>query len=59
MPFGGVNNSGIGKSFGLHGFVQFSNERPVMERRFLDLSVAYPPYTDKVLKLVRRIYQWL
>lgn len=59
VPFGGVNNSGIGKSFGLHGFVEFSNERPVMHRRFLDLSVAYPPYTDKVVKLVRRIYRWL
>ena len=59
VPFGGVNNSGIGKSFGYHGFVEFSNERPVMHRRFLDLSVAYPPYTDRVTKLMRRIYKWL
>ncbi|OAV45786.1 aldehyde dehydrogenase family protein [Lewinella sp. 4G2] len=59
VPFGGVNNSGIGKSFGYHGFVEFSNERAVMERKFLDLSVAYPPYTDKVVGLVRRIYGWL
>lgn len=59
VPFGGVNNSGIGKSFGYHGFVEFTNERAVMERRFLDLSMAYPPYTDKVLGLVRRIYGWL
>lgn len=59
VPFGGVNNSGIGKSFGYHGFIEFSNERPVMERRFLDLSVAYPPYTDKVVGLVRRIFRWL
>ena len=59
VPFGGVNNSGIGKSFGYHGFIEFTNERPVMERRFLDLSMAYPPYTDKVLGLVRKIYKWL
>ncbi len=59
VPFGGVNNSGIGKSFGYHGFVEFSNERPVMERRFLDLSIAYPPYTDKVKQLIRKIYRWL
>jgi aldehyde dehydrogenase (NAD+) len=59
VPFGGVNNSGIGKSFGFHGFVEFSNERPVMERKYLDLSVAYPPYTNKVLGLIRRIYKQL
>lgn len=59
VPFGGVNNSGIGKSFGYHGFIEFTNERPVMERRFLDLSMAYPPYTDKVRGLVRKIYKWL
>lgn len=59
VPFGGVNNSGIGKSFGYHGFIEFTNERPVMERRFLDRSVAYPPYTEKVKGLVRKIYKWL
>lgn len=59
VPFGGVNNSGIGKSFGHHGFIEFTNERPVMERRFLDFSMAYAPYTDSVKGLVRRIYRWL
>lgn len=59
VPFGGVNNSGIGKSFGYHGFIEFSNERGVMERRLLDLSTAYPPYTEKVKALVRKIYRWL
>lgn len=59
VPFGGVNNSGIGKSFGYHGFIEFTNERAVIERRFLDLAMAYPPYTDKVVGLVRKIYRWL
>lgn len=59
IPFGGVNNSGIGKSFGYHGFVEFTNERSVLERRFLDLSIAYPPYTDKVKGIVEKIYRWL
>jgi aldehyde dehydrogenase (NAD+) len=58
LPFGGVNNSGIGKSYGHHGFLEFTNERGVMERKFLDLSMAYPPYTDKVKKLARRIFRW-
>lgn len=31
LPFGGVNNSGIGKSFGHYGFKEFSNERAVLK----------------------------
>ena len=31
LPFGGVNNSGIGKSFGIYGFKEFSNERGVLK----------------------------
>ncbi len=58
LPFGGVNNSGIGKSFGYHGWVDFCNERSVLERRFLDLSTVYPPYTGKVRALVDKIYRW-
>ena len=58
LPFGGVNNSGIGKSFGFHGWVDFCNERSVLERRFLDLSSVYPPYTEKVRALVNKIYRW-
>ena len=59
VPFGGVNNSGIGKSFGYHGFVEFSNERAVMERKLFDLSIGYPPYTDRVTEIFRRLYKWM
>jgi aldehyde dehydrogenase (NAD+) len=31
LPFGGVNNSGIGKSTGHFGFKEFSNERAVLK----------------------------
>lgn len=31
LPFGGVNNSGIGKSFGHFGFKEFSNERAILK----------------------------
>lgn len=31
LPFGGVNNSGIGKSLGHYGFKEFSNERAVLK----------------------------
>jgi len=31
LPFGGVGNSGVGKGHGYFGFVDFSNQRPVLE----------------------------
>lgn len=58
LPFGGVNNSGIGKSLGYHGFVEFSNERGVIKRNWGTLKFIYPPYTDWIRKTVERIYKW-
>jgi len=52
LPFGGVNNSGIGKSNGFFGFQEFSNQRGVMKRQFGDMRFIYPPYTPKVKKIV-------
>ncbi|MFN8347811.1 MAG: aldehyde dehydrogenase family protein [Spirosomataceae bacterium] len=52
LPFGGVNNSGIGKSNGFFGFQEFSNLRGVTRRRFGTMRFLYPPYTDKVKKLI-------
>jgi aldehyde dehydrogenase (NAD+) len=47
LPFGGVNNSGIGKSHGHYGFLAFSNEKPVMKQRhgWTTIQPFYPPYT--------------
>ncbi|RMG20326.1 MAG: aldehyde dehydrogenase family protein [Bacteroidetes bacterium] len=53
LPFGGVNNSGIGKSGGFHGFREFSNERGVLVQKFGSLKPIFPPYTEKVNKIVR------
>ncbi len=50
LPFGGVNNSGIGKSNGKHSFVEFSNERGVMKRRFLDFKMLFPPYKTTIFE---------
>lgn len=55
LPFGGVNNSGIGKSNGKHSFVEFSNERGVMKRRYLDFKMIFPPYNEKIFKLMTRL----
>ena len=31
LPFGGVGNSGVGRGHGHFGFMDFSNQRPVLE----------------------------
>ncbi len=54
LPFGGVNNSGIGKSHGHYGFLAFSNEKPVLRQKSGLTSVRpfYPPYTKVSQKLM-------
>ena len=54
LPFGGVNHSGIGKSHDYHGFLAFSNEKPVLKQRrgFTSIKVFYPPYTATSKKLM-------
>ena len=58
LPFGGVNNSGIGKSNGKHSFIEFSNERGVMQRRFLDLKMIFPPYKTTIFEWMMRAARW-
>src|SRR3546814_15735059 len=44
LPFGGVNNSGIGSAHGEFGFKAFSHERAVVRTRFNIATLLYPPY---------------
>ncbi len=50
LPFGGVNNSGIGNSHGFWGFRAFSHEKGVVRTRFMMAKMFFPPYTDFVRK---------
>ena len=61
LPFGGMNTSGIGKSHGHYGFLDFSNERSVFEQRspISSASLTYPPYTKWTKKLIRFTTRWL
>jgi aldehyde dehydrogenase (NAD+) len=54
LPFGGVNNSGIGKSHGHYGFLAFSNEKPVLRQRrgLTTIKAFYPPYTARSKKIM-------
>jgi aldehyde dehydrogenase (NAD+) len=59
LPFGGVNNSGIGRGGGHYGFLDFSNTKSVLEQKWGQTSVLFPPYTDKVKTLANFIAKWL
>lgn len=60
LPFGGVNNSGIGKSHGRYGFLAFSNEKPVLrQKRGLSMaSLMHPPYTNMRKKMIDLMLRW-
>ena len=59
LPFGGVNNSGIGKSGGKHSFNDFSNPKGVVKKNFGNtLKLVYPPYKKGVFKYFKTIVRW-
>jgi len=60
LPFGGVNNSGIGKTHGIFGFKAFSNEKAVLYQRtgFTSLKPLYPPYNGTVRKMADMLVKW-
>jgi len=55
LPFGGVNNSGLGKTGGEYGFLSFSNQKSVLLQRsgFSIAKFIYPPYTTIKQKLAK------
>lgn len=57
LPFGGVNNSGMGSTHGYYGFQAFSHQKPVMKQRngFTSVKPLYPPYT----RLGKQLMNWL
>lgn len=58
LPFGGVNNSGIGSCHGFFGFKSFSHERAVVfQSKFGMTKMIYPPYNEKMglLKWLKKL----
>jgi aldehyde dehydrogenase (NAD+) len=58
LPFGGVGPSGLGAYHGKFGFEEFSHRKSVLTKPTRpDLaSFIYPPYTEKAMKLARRLF---
>ncbi|OGB26931.1 MAG: aldehyde dehydrogenase [Burkholderiales bacterium RIFCSPLOWO2_02_FULL_57_36] len=60
LPFGGVNNSGIGNSHGHFGFKAFSHERAILRSSPLMLvKLFFPPFTKGRHNFVRRTVDML
>lgn len=60
LPFGGVNNSGMGSSHGVFGFKAFSHERAVLHAApWSALELFFPPYTKGKQGLSRILLKWL
>jgi len=62
LPFGGLNNSGIGKSHGEFGFLEFSNARGIChQNRLWPLTnLFHPPYGKRLVNwLADAVVKWL
>jgi len=57
LPFGGVGASGIGAYHGRWGFEEFSHRKAVLSKTFRpDLRLIYPPYSDRAMKVMRKLF---
>lgn len=59
LPFGGSNNSGIGKSHGYFGFLEFTNQRSLLKQyTFGAVDLLKPPYINWKQKIVDLTIKW-
>nr|WP_321234434.1 aldehyde dehydrogenase family protein [uncultured Psychroserpens sp.] len=59
LPFGGSNNSGIGKAHGFFGFQEFTNARSVLKRHTAGpLYLLFPPYNALKEKIANLAIKW-
>ncbi|WP_342618585.1 aldehyde dehydrogenase family protein [Rhodoferax sp. GW822-FHT02A01] len=61
LPFGGVNNSGIGNAHGHYGFKAFSHERGVVRTQFSLAATLFRagPVPPLVRKLLKTFIRWV
>jgi aldehyde dehydrogenase (NAD+) len=53
LPFGGIRQSGLGRSHGEAGFREFSRERAIFRQpKRTMMALLYPPYTAATKKLL-------
>jgi len=56
LPFGGIGASGMGAYHGQWGFEALSHRRAVLSKPAKpDPGLLYPPYTDRAMRILRRL----
>ncbi|QDK38136.1 aldehyde dehydrogenase family protein [Bdellovibrio sp. NC01] len=60
LPFGGVGESGMGTSHGIHGFKTFSHGKSVLRQGWGGklLGLMYPPYTKQKMEVIKNMIRW-
>ena len=57
LPFGGVQQSGLGRYHGDEGFRTFSNQKSIARTStWLNARVRYPPYRPQLLSFLQRYF---
>lgn len=56
LPFGGVGFSGMGSYHGKKSFSTFSHYKSILRKGKLELSIKYPPYTEKKLRFIKKLF---
>ncbi|MGH7962184.1 MAG: aldehyde dehydrogenase family protein, partial [Candidatus Binatia bacterium] len=59
LPFGGVNNSGIGSYHGEWGIRAFSHERAILKTRIMLAKMFFPPYTERLRRMIAAMLRWI
>ena len=60
LPFGGINNSGFGRTHGEAGFKAFSNQRSILKQsRLSPMKLLYPPYTNGVKRMIKLLMKYI
>ncbi len=59
LPFGGVNNSGIGSYHGEFGIKAFSHERAIVRTRINLARIFFPPYKPVMRKVMALMLRYL
>ncbi|MFL0198518.1 aldehyde dehydrogenase family protein [Clostridium sp. WILCCON 0269] len=59
MPFGGVSNSGLGKTHGYEGFRAFTHERSYLKQaKKSTMTLCYPPFTKATNYIIEMLIKY-